>query len=169
MPSRTRKIQSSPNLVTRNRCTRAMQSGKNQTHRKLTKKEYWGLNLSIYFVSFLWRLTSTFWVGAFLLYRGREVRFSCLLVSFIPRLHVGLTPVPMSAVVAVLMPTVVSILTMAAPAMSCLAVAVVMVAMFLDLSLCQQACGLPSARASLVLLVLPIELSINWKNSPLIN
>lgn len=61
------------------------------------------------------------------------------------------------------MATVVSVLTVAAAAMSmpCPPMAARMVAMFLDLSLCQQACGLPSAGASLVLLVLPIELSIN--------
>lgn len=61
------------------------------------------------------------------------------------------------------MATVVSVLTVAAAAMSmpCPPMTARMVAMFLDLSLCQQACGLPSAGASLVLLVLPIELSIN--------
>lgn len=71
----------------------------------------------------------------------------------------------MSAVIAVLMSvsTVVSVLTVATAAVSraCPAMAAGMVAMFLDLSLCQQACGLPSTGASLVLLVLPIELSIN--------
>lgn len=115
-------------------------------------------------------LTSTLGVGAFLPGRGREVGFSSLLILLVTLcFHVGLTPVPLSAVITVLMSAVVSILTVATPAMSCPAMAAGMVAMFLDLSLCQQACGLPSARASLVLLVLPIELSINQLTNPLIN
>lgn len=114
-------------------------------------------------------LTSTLGVGAFLLHRGRKVGFSCLLISSLC-LHVGLLPVPLSAVIAVLMSvsTVVPILTMAAMSMSCPPMATWRVAMFLDLSLCQQACGLPSAGASLVLLVFPIELSINQETKPLI-
>lgn len=107
-------------------------------------------------------LTSTLGVGALLLHRGCKVRFSCLLISSLS-FHVRLTPVPLPAVIAVLMSmaTVVSILATAAMSMPNPPMAAVMVAMFLDLPLCQQACGLPSAGASLVLLVLPIELSIN--------
>lgn len=165
MPSRTRKIQSSPNLVTRNRCTRAMQSDQTKNPKR-DKNNY--NKAFIYWLTFFnlpsgW-LTSTLGVGAFLFQRGREVGFGCLLVRSIC-LHVGLKPVPVSAVIAVLMSvsTVVSVLTVATAAVSraCPAMAAGMVAMFLDLSLCQQACGLPSTGASLVLLVLPIELSIN--------
>lgn len=132
----------------------------NQTHQTLTEQTY----LLIYFLFHLsWGfLTSTLGEGALLLHRWREVGFIRLLISGLG-LHVGLTPVPLSAVIGVLMATVVSVLTVAAAAMSmpCPPMAARMVAMFLDLSLCQQACGLPSAGASLVLLVLPIELSIN--------
>lgn len=161
MPSRTRKIQSSPSLVTRNRCTRAMQSDKNKHHESSQKGVINHLYIYLYFCLFSRLLTSTLGVGTFLLHRGCKVRFCCLLISSL-FLHVWLTPVPLPAVIAVMsLSTVVSILTMATTAMSHPPMAAVMVAMFLDLSLCQQACGLPSARASLVLLVLPIELTIN--------
>lgn len=107
-------------------------------------------------------LTSTLGVRAFLLHRGCEVGFSCLLFRSI-RLHVGLPSVSLPAVKAVLMSvaTVVSILATTAMSMASPRVAAGMVAMFLNLSLGQQARGLPSAGAPLVLLVLPIELSIN--------
>lgn len=109
--------------------------------------------------SLLPHLTSTLGVGALLLHRGREVGLSCLLISSVG-LHVGLTPVPLPAVVAVLMAAVVSILATAPMSVSvpCPGMAAVVGPMFLDLPLCQQACGLPSAGASLVFLVLPIEL-----------
>ena len=135
----------------------------NQTHQTLTEQT----NLSIYFLFHLCRgsLTSALGEGALLLHRRCEVGFISLLISGLS-LHVGLTPVPLSAVIGVLMATVVSVLTVATAAVSmpCPPMAAGMVAMFLDLSLCQQACGLPSAGASLVLLVLPIELSINPLN-----
>lgn len=54
--------------------------------------------------------------------------------------------------------TVVSILAAAAVSVAGLPVAPGMVAMFPDLSLGQQARGLPSDGASLIFLVLPIEL-----------
>lgn len=56
----------------------------------------------------------------------------------------------------------VAVLAMAAPmavSVSRLAVALRVATMLLDLSLCQQASGLSPTRTSLVLLVLPIELS----------
>lgn len=81
-----------------------------------------------------------------------------MLVSSL-RLHVGLPPVPLPAVEAVVaVSTVVSILTVAAAAVPRPRVAAGMAAMFLDLSLRQQAPGLPPAGASLVLVVLAIEL-----------
>jgi len=93
-------------------------------------------------------LTSALEVGALLLQSGGKVLFGCLLISSLT-FHVGL----------ILSPAVMAMLVgMATVPVSCLPVAVVMIAMFLDLSLCQQACGLPSARASMVFLVLPIEL-----------
>lgn len=104
-------------------------------------------------------LTSTLGVGAFLLHGGHEVGFCCWLVGLL-LLHVRLLPVALPAVVDVMyVSTMVSVLPVAAAAMSHPPVAAVMVAMFLDLSLRQQARGLSSARASLVLLVLPIELT----------
>lgn len=107
--------------------------------------------------SLLPHLTSTLGVGALLLHRGCEVGLSRLLLSSIG-LHIGLTPVPLPAVVAVLMAAVVSVLATAPVSVPCPGVAAVVGPMFLDLPLSQQACGLPSAGASLVFLVLPIEL-----------
>lgn len=79
----------------------------------------------------------------------------------------GLTSALWPAVMAALVSTVVSVLTVTAAAVSVPRppVAARMVGMFLDLSFRQQARGLPSARTSLVLLVLPIELErISTKN-----
>lgn len=104
-------------------------------------------------------LTSALGVGAFLLHGGHNIRFSSLLVGSL-WLHDGLTSALLPTVIAALVSTVVSVLTVTAAAMSVPRprVAARIVAMFLDLSLRQQASGLPSARTSLVLLVLPIEL-----------
>ncbi|KAF3834163.1 hypothetical protein F7725_025367, partial [Dissostichus mawsoni] len=113
-------------------------------------------------------LTSTLGVGAFLFRGGRGVGFSSLILLFALGVHGRLTP-PLPAVIAKLMSAVISILTVATSAMSCPAVAARVVSMFLDLSLSQQACGLPSPGASLVLLVLPIELSTNPLIIPQIN
>lgn len=99
-------------------------------------------------------LTSTLGVRAFLIHGSVVLRFSRLFFRRL-RLHVGLTPVPVLAVA-----TVVSVLTIAAAAVACSAVAAGMTPMFLDLPLCQEACGLSSARDALVLLVFPIELPI---------
>lgn len=66
-------------------------------------------------------------------------------------------PVPVPAVVAVL----VSVVTVADVSVPRPLIAGGVAAVFLDLSLRQQAGGLPPARASVVLLVLPIELPIN--------
>lgn len=107
--------------------------------------------------SLLPHLTSTLGVGALLLHRGREVGLSRLLLGSVG-LHTGLTPAPLPAVVAVLMAAVVSVLATAPVSVPCPGVAAVVGPMFLDLPLGQQACGLPSAGASLVFLVLPIEL-----------
>lgn len=99
-------------------------------------------------------LTSTFGVGAFLPQRRCILRSSCLFVRW-RRLHVGLPPVPVSAEAVA---TLESILAVAAAAMPMFWASQTANAMFFDLSFCQQPCGLPSPRASLMLVVLPIEL-----------
>lgn len=112
----------------------------------------------------LW-VTSAFGVGAFLLHGGHEVGIVALLTGRLCR-HGGLPPVPLSVLRSVLVATVVAVLAMAAAtavAMPCLAVAVRVSAMFLNLSLCQQAPGLSPTRTSLLLLVLPIELWIDTR------
>lgn len=113
-------------------------------------------------------LTSTLGVGALLLHRRRRVLLGPLLVLGLWR-QAGLPPVPVPAVVPVLvsMATVVAVLAVAAPAVPRPPVAAGMAAMLLDLSLCQQPRGLPPARAPLVLLVLPIELPINHNERPI--
>lgn len=137
------------------------------THRKRLIKH---LLISFLFPVPSGSLTSALGVGAFLLHRGRQSRFSCFLISSFG-LHVGLMPVPLPAEIPVLVSVsiVVSILTVSTAAMSMpmprLPVAAGLVAMFLDLSLCQETRGLPPAGAPLVLLVLPIELSINHETN----
>lgn len=99
----------------------------------------------------------------------REVRFVRWLGG---GLHVGLAPVPLPAVIAVLsVATVVSILAAGAAAEPGPRPpgAAVAVAVLPDLSLRQQACGLPPAGASLVLLVLAIELWIETGQQLVVN
>lgn len=156
MPNSTRKIQSSPSLVTRNLWTRAMQSAETEHQKQSDKDSHWFV--FIFFLKLL-QFTSALGVGAFLLHGGHKIGFSLLLIGRLCP-HGGLTPVPLPVVRAVLVTAMASVLTVATVAVSMphLPVAVRVGAVFLDLPLCQQPCGLSSARTSLVLLVLAIEL-----------
>ena len=104
---------------------------------------------------FFRQLTSALGVRTLLLH-GQYSIVSLLLISKFC-LHVGLAPVLLPAMGAALVPTVAIVgVFLLCPPMNLRTAA-----MFLDLSLSQQACGLPSAKTSLVLLVLPIKLLTN--------
>lgn len=98
-------------------------------------------------------LTSAFREGSHFPHGGKFVISHLLICSL--TFHVGLKPCLLPAVIAMLVAVTMATMSVLCPLM---AMMMMMISMFLDLPLRQQACGLPSARSTLVLLVLSIEL-----------